>query len=85
MSIPIERYVFVPIEKAVVPPSGLIEHLKDRWWIVHPEKGLAFFDKKLMAPQCNGSETLARRLAPEWAEVRFFPSVFRRIDPQDYV
>ncbi len=80
------RLTFVPIEVATVPPAGLIEHLKDRWWSVHPTKGLIFFDK-CMAPQCNGTEAIARRLQESlypWAECRFIPSAFRRIDPRDY-
>lgn len=81
------RLVYVPLESAIVPPSGLIEHLKDRWWSAHPERGLLFFDKKSMSPQCNGDETVARALAARlypWAETIFVPSVFRRINPSDY-
>ena len=79
-----DRFSFVPIDKAIEPPSGLIEHLKNKWWIVHPEKGVAFFEGKFA--QCNSNEILARRLASgyPWAEVRFLPSVFRSINPQDY-
>lgn len=49
--LPIERFKFVPVEKATIPPSGLIEHVKDHWWIVHPEKGLAMngMTKKALA------------------------------------
>lgn len=81
------RLTFVPLEVATVPPKGLIEHLKDQWWTVHPEKGLVFYDKKVMAPQCNSNESITRRFKEmyPWAEVRFIPSVFRRINPHDYV
>lgn len=81
------RLVFVPLEKAVIPPSGLIEHFKDRFWAVHPVKGLVFWDKRHMAPQCNGNESIARtmrRMYP-WAEIKFISSVFRKINPSDYV
>jgi hypothetical protein len=83
----LERYVFIPVEKAIVPPPGLIEHIKDHWWLVHPEKGVAFYDKRAMAPQCNSNRFIVERVlaSSPWAEVRFIPSVFRRIDPQDYV
>lgn len=86
MTITEDRFVFVPLEKATVPPSGLIEHIKDRWWMAHPEKGLVFFDKKAMAPQCNSSEKIARHFASAypWATVVFVPSVFRTINPNDY-
>lgn len=79
------RFTFVSIEKATVPPSGLIEHVKNHWWVVHPEKGLALFDGKFK--QCNTIEAIARRLAAThpWAEVHFIPSAFFPIDPHDYV
>ena len=82
-----ERMVFVSFEKATVPPAGLIEHIKDSWWVTHPEKGVAFFDKRRQSPQCNRNEEIARRIGGmyPWAEIKFIPSVFRRIDPQDYV
>lgn len=81
------RLVFVPLDKAVVPPSGLIRHIKDHWWVTHPEKGLAFFDKKYMSPQCNSNKSVTEHIARmyPWAEIKFIPSVFRRIDLNDYV
>lgn len=80
------RFYFVSKEKATVPPAGLIEHIKDSWWLVHPEKGLTFFDKKIGSPQCNKNESLTRSWAAQhpWAVVEFIPSVFRSINPQDY-
>lgn len=86
------RLVFVPIEKATVPPAGLIEHIKDRWWAVHPTKGLVFWKatprETHLSPQCNRSEVGTReifyRMYP-WAEIQFIPSVFRSIRVSDYV
>jgi hypothetical protein len=82
---------FVPLETAIVPPPGLINHLKDRWWAIHPEKGLIYYRRRRSdagSPQCNFNEAVARsirdRLYP-WAEVLFVPSAFHCIDPQDYV
>lgn len=82
------RLFFTSTEKAITPPAGLIEHLKDRWWVVHPTKGLVFWDKHHMAPQCNSNEAVARRIWEQmypWAEIKFIPSVYRSINPQDYV
>lgn len=81
------RLTFKPIEDAVVPPPGLIKHIKDHWWAVHPTRGLVFWDKKRMSPQCNSNLAVTTSLARmyPWAEVRFIPSVFFRIDPHDYV
>lgn len=88
MTISEDKFEFVPVEEAIIPPPGLIDHMKDRWWIVHPDKGLAFFKSRgSLSPQCNGDERITRRLseAYPWAEVRFIPSAFRRINPNDYV
>lgn len=82
------RLKFVPIEQASIPPNGLIEHLKDRWWVAHHTKGLVFWTIKGMdCPQCNSNESITRRLSNgyPWARVVFVPSVFRRINPSDYV
>ena len=83
------KLVFVPLVIATRPPPGIVEHLKDRWWVVHPEKGVVYFrtGKDNLSPQCNGNEEIARRFLsafPEWAEVVLIPSVFRKINPRDY-
>lgn len=80
-----KRLRYVPLDKATVPPPGLIEHIKDSWWSVHPERGLIFFKD---SPQCNQNEAVSRHISSghyPWAEVQFIPSVFRTINPQDYV
>ena len=85
------RLKFVPLDQLTTPPPGLIEHLKDRFWIVHPDKGAVFGnpDKKGrdMSPQCNSNkdcvEAVFINMYP-WAEIKFIQSAFRRINPQDY-
>lgn len=75
---------FIPIAKATTPPSGLIEHFKNCFWCVHPDKGVVFWKQ---SPQCNTNELITARLAASmypWAEVRLIPSVFRKINPHDY-
>jgi hypothetical protein len=63
--------------------------------VVHPQRGLVWFcfhkigrhnPLELASPQCNTNEAIVRyRLARyHWAEVKFMPSVFRRINPHDY-
>lgn len=82
-----KRLIFIPLEKAIVCPSGFVQHIKDHWWVVHPEKGLVFWDKKVMSPQCNSNESLTRRIWEQmypWAEIKFIPSVFRTINPSDW-
>lgn len=83
------RLSFVPFDVAATPPPGLIDHHKDRWWIVHPEKGILYWTKNKgrdRFPQCNSHKSIAEiwlKMFP-WAEIRFMPSVFNKINPHDY-
>jgi len=87
------RLKFVSLEEASTPPSGIIEHIKDYYWIVHPEKGVAFWLTKIgrtkqhISPQCNMYKSIVERFALRypWAEVKQIPSVFRGVDPNDYI
>jgi len=74
----------VPLEVATTPANG--ECLVDRWWAVHPEKGVAFYfvpfgyyRSEEPAPQCNPDEHTARaltkRLNPDH-EVHQIPAVY---------
>lgn len=75
---------FVLLEKATIPPNGLIEHFKDCYWIVHPEKGVVYWKH---SPQCNKSEEITKNIAKSlysWVEIKFIPSIFRSINPNDY-
>ena len=81
------HFFYVPEDVAVTPKNGKV--LCDRWWSVHPKKGLAFYNTSLRAtvygednepsPQCNVSESMCKnlneRLNPECV-VKFFPVVF---------
>jgi hypothetical protein len=88
-------YAFLPVQEAVSPAKrGHFEHFVDAWWIVHPEKGLAFYRRGrrsgLGAPQCNTDERITRmvmaRCSPPWpgAEVRKLASAWVPIDVSDY-
>lgn len=83
-----DQFRFVPEGVAVVPPNGLLIHYKDYWWVVHPEKGLAFYWRGFGngSGQCNQNEAIVRKLAQSypWATVKFIPSAFFTIDPRDY-
>jgi len=89
------RLVFVPLDEAAKPVSGLCEVWVDRWWSVHPEKGLVFYRSgagrrnSYLSAQCNPSERIARKftedLYGDWAECRQIPAVFRRANIRDYV
>ncbi len=74
---------FIPLEKAMNPPPGLIEHIQDHYWCVHKTKGVVFWKGCV---QGNLNKSVADRLCTmyPWAEVKLLSSVFRRIDPSDY-
>jgi hypothetical protein len=86
------RLLFMPIETATRPPSGITQHIKDCWWIAHPTKGIVWYCRKkrksfeISSPQCNANKDIAIHCNKRypWATILFLPSVFRRINPQDY-
>jgi len=68
------RFIHVPIDAATTPRNG--ECLCDRWWAVHPQKGVAFYytpfggcASEEPSPQCNAQEWtvkhLTKRLYPD--------------------
>ena len=76
------RFFYVPLDVAATPVEG--HAYVNKWWCVHPEKGVAFWYKpegpdscREPRPQCNPSEELVRRIAPEGCEAKFLPIVFR--------
>jgi hypothetical protein len=76
------RLIFKPeaeINRPILGPAGAwAERFVDHWWIVHPEKGLAFWGTITLTPQANANEAVTRRLAKQyypWAEVRQIPLV----------
>lgn len=76
---------YIPFEKASAPGGGFYFHYVNRWWSVHPDRGLMLFYGD--SAQCNSNEATARRLQQQlypWAEVRFIPSAFVPIDPRDF-
>ncbi len=80
---------YVPLETATTPAEG--HCFVNRWWTVHPEKGVAFYcsqrrplgldpgEQDEPSPQCNSNEftsrELTRRNHPD-CEVVFIPAVF---------
>jgi hypothetical protein len=82
-----DDYVFLPVAEAVEPAGGTyFQHYVDAWWVVHPEKGLAFFNPKSArtgrrrhgrwgSPQCNTNKRISEMVGREtagslWPEVR---------------
>lgn len=78
------EFFHVPEDLAATPKNG--EALVDRWWAVHPEKGLAFYfvprgyyRSEEPSPQCNPdqhtAEVLTKQLNPDHV-VKQIPVVF---------
>jgi hypothetical protein len=86
--------VFMP-EDEVLSANGICQVLRNQWFSVDLEKGLAFYqsDKRRAgqlrgaSPQCNSSEHTARslnqRLYPDF-EVKLIPLVLLPIEVKDY-
>lgn len=88
------RIVYMP-EAEITKAYGHCDVMRNRWFAVHPERGLVFWQiirsrkGKLQgaAPQCNGDKSIADRIiAPSfpWAEVKFFETVIVPINVSDY-
>lgn len=84
MAQPIEKFHFLKLEEASKPKGHIIYHIPNSWWVVHPDKGLAFYGKGFGSPQCNTNEMISRRLCPEWGEVQFIETVFAPCNVSDY-
>jgi hypothetical protein len=91
-----DHYRFLPLDEAVNPAEGgFFMHYVNKWWAVHPDKGLAFFNAPgrrrssngLGAAQCNTDERIARMVSANAAwpvEVRQIPSAWVPVDISDY-
>ena len=84
------RYRYLPCSKTMFTPreDGFYELLTDRWWVVHPGKGLTFYigpRGKNFSPQCNRSRALVENLCPDDHEIWFIPEAWLPHDCHDYV
>ena len=89
-------YVFLPVDEATAPgQGGFFQHYVDAWWVVHPERGLVFFNPKNTrtgrrrfgrygSPQCNADERISRKVGADTAG-SVFPEVEIREFPSVWV
>lgn len=79
------RIFHVPLDVATKPAEG--HAYVNRWWSVHPEKGVAFYVRERPArlrteepsPQCNTDRRVVehtQRRVSEGHEARFLPVVY---------
>jgi hypothetical protein len=78
-------YTYVPAEQLAQLPDGTstIQHFHNYWWAVHPEKGLAFWNKTGgNSPQCNSDERITRILlrSTPWLQAQQIEHVFVRVN-----
>ncbi len=95
-----EQYHFIPLAVLSAPPGdGPFMHYVSRYWMVHPDKGAAFYNPVSPrtgrrrrpgpgSPQCNSSEEIARMVASnavDWPyEIRLVESAWVPINLSDY-
>lgn len=82
----IAAMTYLSVEDATTPTAGAVCSV-DRWWAVHPEKGLMFYRR--YSPQCNANpdivRTMIKKMYPE-CEARHFAVVYipTRLQSHDY-
>lgn len=73
----LDHMIYLPISEITTPKQGRTCHV-NRWWVIHPEKGAAFY-QTVKAPQCNDVEVGAIEWAakfPAGHEARLIPVAF---------
>jgi len=86
------EYKFFPKEKALTPTKGGFYRLiTDNYWLVHPDKGLAFYwmkgDKGMGFPQCHTQKIFLHHienLSGEKVEVEFLPAAWVPISLDEF-
>lgn len=88
------QFNFLSIDEATNPTKGqFFERMTDRWWIIHPERGLVFYKGPFRygfgSPQCNHSEAIAQKIADSVTydfphEVCKLDLVWIPVNPRDF-
>lgn len=85
------RLTYRAVDKFTKPPpkSGIFELIAESYWVVHPERGIAFYDPTgrgiRSSPQCNQHKSIVERLCPDGHEVRYIAQVWLGHDCSEYV
>lgn len=79
-----DRYHFIPESEILSSKSYTLYQYANAYWVVHPEKGLAFWDKGYSHPQCNSNKEISERLCPDWGIVKFYDRVLVPLNLSDY-
>lgn len=87
------NYIYLPESDALIS-SGIVNAMRDRYWLVHKEKGLIFYKSKFhhglreAHPQCNSNvkvvESLFKHHDKNMVEIKFIPLVLKPVNVEDY-
>ena len=80
----LNKFHFVPLTERTTTRSSIVYNYANKWWVVHPEKGLAFFGKGYGSPQCNNDKSISQRLCPPWGRIEFIDRVLVPCNVADY-
>lgn len=74
--------------------SGICNVMRDYWWVVHPERGLAFWQRDTKqsglrgaSPWGNKNKAITEKIRDmhfPWASVQEVPLVLVSINPKDF-
>ncbi len=71
---------YISIVNAEEAPEGVIENIKEKYWVTHVSNGVVFVDN---IPQCENTEEKAEKLLNKFDRkyyfIKFMPFVFRKI------
>jgi hypothetical protein len=91
-----DDYLFLSLAEATAPTKGgFFQHYLNGWWVVHPDKGLAFYNPKHVrtgrrqlgrwgSPQCNTDERISREVGMDCAS-SLWPEIEVRLIPSVWV
>jgi hypothetical protein len=87
-----DKFLYLPLDKARRPTASMVSVYRDRWWAVHPDRGLLMYRGRRLklyggisvSPQCNPHKSIAEQLCPPFAEVMFLDLVFVPIAVYDF-
>ena len=79
------KMLYIDIESASVPKTG--EVLIDKYWCVHPDKGIAFYERSKvggftldrLSPQCNSDKKVSDMIVQGMKDhvVQKIPAIYR--------
>lgn len=82
-NIDLSKFHFLPEDQVESTAHHVYQYI-NYFWVVHPEKGLAFYGKGYTKPQCNRDQRISDMLCPVWGVVKQIPRVIVPLNVNDY-